>query len=109
MLLFDFEETEVKPDVRWFELLVEGISKSKGIAHSLMTFRLINWDIKQEEAKEVIKRFEMIKDVVVDKWNHDSVLYSFNESDFDSDFDSDLDIDLDIILDSDLKTDFIKI
>ena len=59
MLSFDFSEIEVKPDVRWFELLVEGISNSKGISHSLEYIHLWNWDIKEEKTEEVMKRFEM--------------------------------------------------
>ena len=61
ILLFSFEEIEVKPDVRWFELLVEGISKSKGITHSLDYIHLSDWNIKKEEAEEVIQSFEMNK------------------------------------------------
>ena len=58
-MIFNFGGIDVKPDMRWFELLIEGISKSKGIAHSLKDIDLENWDIEQEEAYEVLQRFEM--------------------------------------------------
>ena len=51
--------------MRWFELLVEGISKSEGIAHSLEKIYLLDWDIKQEEAQEVVQRFKLNKVEVI--------------------------------------------
>ena len=64
-LNFSFTESNTRPDVRWFELLVEGISKSKGIKDSLDYIKLYDCYIKREEAQEVIRRFEM-DGVVVD-------------------------------------------
>ena len=64
-----FYETEInaEPKVRWFESLVEGMSKSKGITDSLEHIILSRWGIYVEDAKEVIQRFEM-KDVRFDGW-----------------------------------------
>ena len=56
---FNSTLSNVRPDVNWFELLVEGMSKSEGISDSLAKIIIDCWDIKREEAQEVIQKFKM--------------------------------------------------
>ena len=60
---------------RWFELLVEGISKSKGISNSLADIEIYDWDIDEEEAQKVIQRFKMDRVRVKVKHEIDEISY----------------------------------